>query len=192
MFRRRKNVPPYFRMPVPFNPVPGGHLTLSSSRPLCRFVLKGALTTSLDRADAEITHQYGPGIIHSYDNKIVVFNYETHETGVYHFHGEEGHAGIAGWDEGNNWLILGMERAEQQWYVGIVIDSAIAAGTTGRVEQTDHTWAGLGVEFNAYNPHDVELPVDLHVRWTRYPGWTEMGDPATDWVVEPWHWTECP
>jgi hypothetical protein len=79
-----------------------------------------------------------------------------------------------------------------QWYVGKVITAAIDAESSGTVEQTDCAWEGTGATFTAYNPHDIELPVDLHVRWTKYPGWSACGDPATDWIVEPWHWTECP
>jgi len=74
----------------------------------------------------------------------------------------------------------------QPWYLGKVITSAITAGSTGTVRMYNQAWSvtSPAVDFTVYNPHDVDLPVDLKVRWGRYPGWT-------GWVVEPWHFTEC-
>ena len=71
--------------------------------------------------------------------------------------------------------------------IGKVVTSAIASLATGTVRQYDQAWVvtSPAVDFTVINPHDIELPVGLKVRWSRYPGWT-------DWVVEPWHWTECP
>ncbi len=108
MYRKRKNVSPHFRMPVPYDPVTGRDHILSPNRPFCRFTLNAALSTADDRQDATITHQYGPGSMHSYSNKIIVFNMETKRTGVYAFSGQQDDAGIAAWDKDNNWLILCM------------------------------------------------------------------------------------
>lgn len=78
------------------------------------------------------------------------------------------------------------------WYIGKVKTAAIAAESSGTVEQCEYDWTGTGTDFTVYNPHGIELPLNWHVRWTKYPGWTACGDPATDWIVEPWHYTECP
>jgi len=163
---------------------------LSSSAPLCRFLLDTELTTSDDRAYAYITNQWGAGIMHSYSNKIVVFNPETSEEDVYMFSGEEGDAGLAMWDEGEKWVIISMEDTAAPWYIGKTTET-ITSETCGEVEQHSCDWTATGTTFNVYNPHDVDLPEDLKVRWTRYPLWVTCGTCTTDWIVEPWHFTEC-
>ena len=85
------------------------------------------------------------------------------------------------------------------WYVGKTT-AAIASGKTGSVLQYCESWsydeeteelvfAWVASDppqtFTVLNPHDIELPGDLKVRWTKYPCWT-------NWIVEPWQWTECP
>ena len=164
---------------------------LASSKPLCRFLLDEALTTADDRADAYITNQWGAGIMHSYDNKIVVFNPEATEAGTYMFSGDDGDAGLAMWDEGEKWVIVAMEDVSHPWYIGKVITAEIASEACGQVEECSCGWVATGNTFNVYNPHDVAWPVDFYVRWTRYPGWVSCGTCVTDWIVEPWTFTEC-
>ena len=97
--------------------------------------------------------------------------------------------------EGGDFIILGdigtgtsakarVMLARNKWYIGKVTGYIISAGGTGTVEQHKQTWEGTGITFAVLNPHDVDLQVGLKVRWTHYPGWT-------DWIVEPWHFTEC-
>jgi hypothetical protein len=78
-------------------------------------------------------------------------------------------------------------RGGQQFYIGKVSTAAIASEATGEVTQYDQLWqiTNPAVTFTVLNPHDIELPLDLKVRWTKYPGWTA-------WVCEPFHYTECP
>lgn len=190
MERRRHTPSPDFRLPQPFNSVKNDYAPLSPSAPLCRFLLTETMTTAMDRADAEITHQYGPGARHNYSDTIVVFNLETGEDGVYKWAGSVGDSGLAYWDQGQKWIILTMDETSG-WFVGKVKTSAIASGACGLVELYGYDWVATGLEYDVYNPHDVELPVDLKVRWTRYPGWSNMGTCETNWVVEPWHFTEC-
>lgn len=189
MYRPRRNATPGFRMPVTYDPVQGLDHTLAPNRPYCRFILDSDLTQEDDRAYAWLYNQWGPGNMHPYSNesktvgKICVFNYETEEEGVYKFQGLEGDAGLAVWDSENNWLIIDLGLGG--WYVGKVSGSTIAQdGGTGTVERHDHMWVASGQTFEVTNPHDISLPVDLKVRWTKYPGWD-------GWIVEPWHWTEC-
>ena len=54
------------------------------------------------------------------------------------------------------------------------------------VQQYNQLWVATSpaVTFTVVNPHDVQLPVGLKVKWQQYTGWT-------DWVVEPFHYTEC-
>ena len=83
-----------------------------------------------------------------------------------------------------NWMML--DGGGSQWYIGKVSEvGGIVAGGTGTVEQHSQTWAATGTFFEVLNPHDVALDLNLKVRWTHYPGWT-------DWIVEPWHYTICP
>lgn len=87
-----------------------------------------------------------------------------------------------------------VESGASIFYVGKVKTSAIESESCGTAEQYIYdsgSWVASGVTFDVYNPHDIELPVDLKVRWGHYPGWTECGTCETDWIVEPWHWTEC-
>lgn len=190
MFRRRAQPAPHFRLPQPFNSVQANDAPLSPSAPLCRFLLLEDLTTSMDRADAEITNQWGPGPRHNYSDTIKVFNLETHETDVYKFSGSEGDAGIAYWDQGQKWIILAMDDTSG-WFIGKVKTAEICSGTCGVVERYNYNWEATGIEYDVFNPHDICLPVDLKVRWTRYPGWSNMGTCTTNWLVEPWHYTEC-
>jgi len=61
----------------------------------------------------------------------------------------------------------------------------IIAGGTGNRRTAQSNMGGNGIFFEVLNPHDVALDLNLKVRWTHYPGWT-------DWIVEPWHYTICP
>jgi hypothetical protein len=164
---------------------------MSSGVPFCRFILDEDLTTADPKGYAYITNQWGPGIMHAYHNKIVVVNPETSEEGVYFFSGEKDEVGLAVWNEGENWVIVSMEDMAAQWYIGKVTGSDIVSETCGTVVQHECGWTATTNEFNVYNPHDVDLPVDLKVRWGKYPGWVSCGACVTDLIVEPWHWTEC-
>ena len=124
MQRKRHSPSPAFRLPQPFNSVTGQDHPLSPLAPFCRFKLLTELTTSLDRADAEITHQWGVGPRHNYSDTIKVLNLElganddpvadgeTAPTPSYKFSGAVGDAGIASWDQGQRWRILAMENAD--------------------------------------------------------------------------------
>lgn len=82
----------------------------------------------------------------------------------------------------------------QTWYVGKVINATIESEACGEVEQHIYdggAWVASGVTFDVYNPHGLDFPVDFKMRWTKYPGWTGCGTCATDWICEPWHFTEC-
>ena len=203
MYRKRKIPSPFFRVSTPFNPVPGQELTLSSSRPTCRFVLDEDLSTDDDKGYAYITHQYGPGIIHSYDNKICVLNplaFEEEDCEedcdqTYAFSGSEGDGGLAVWDTDNNWLIISM-LTQQQWFVGKVVEEEIDSESCGTVVQCvydveEGAWHETDKQFDVYNPHDVAWPVDFKVMWFKVPGWENCGDCETDWLISPWHFTEC-
>lgn len=186
MFRKKKHATPDFRMPSPYDGVSDRRGPLSASKPLCRFKLKETLTTSDDRAEAYILNQYSTWGIHSYSDKIVVWNLLKSD-GDYKFEGEIDDTGLAFWDSGYNWIIVEMQSGSHNFYLGKVTGSAIASEGTGTVIQHEQLWVPTSpaVTFTVLNPHDIELPVDLKVRWSKYPGWS-------DWIVEPWHWTECP
>jgi hypothetical protein len=114
---------------------------------------------------------------------------ETADTGVYRFSGDAGDAGLAVWDRDNNWLIVDMEEEDPAtaalWYVGKTT-GAIGAGSSGTAEMYTSGWTASGTYFTVANPHDIELPEGLKIRWTNaYYGWAA-------WVAEPWQWTECP
>ena len=94
---------------------------------------------------------------------------------------------------GTKWAIIRIPaEAVNLWYIGKVKTAAIAAESSGTVVQHNYDWTSAGTDFTVYNPHDIELPVGWKVRWSKYPGWTSCGTPATDWIVEPWQFTECP
>jgi len=185
-----------------FDSVVGQYLRLSSSRPTCRFVLDKDLSVDDAKGYAYITHQYGPGLIHSYDNKICVRNPNAfteedceEDCDTYAFSGSEGDAGLAVWDEGNDWLIISM-LTQQQWFIGKVVDAEIESESCGTVVQcvydpTEGPWYETEKEFTVYNPHDVAWPIGFKMRWTKYPGWTDCGTCETEWICEPWHFTEC-
>lgn len=112
MERRSHNPSPGFRMPQPFDSVKNDYAPLSPQAPLCRFKLTEALTTSMDRASAEITHQWGTGGKHNKADTIKVFNLECGAStgqGPWAFSGSVGDAGIARWDQGQKWILLTME-----------------------------------------------------------------------------------
>ena len=106
MFRKLRKTPPHFKIPTPYAPMTAEHQKLRSDKPLCRFTLDSALTTSAEHVQATITHQYGEGMAHSYDDTIVVLNTETASDGVYTFSGAEGDAGLAFWNTSHQWVIL--------------------------------------------------------------------------------------
>ena len=86
---------------------------------------------------------------------------------------------------GTKWAIIRIPADSSPWHIGVVITSAIAATASGTVEETNCSWVVNGTTYTVYNPHDIELPVGWHVRWTKYPT-------CDDWIVEPWQFTECP
>ena len=106
MFRKRKNPTPAYRTAVPYGPVRGEHHELRASKPYCRFLLDEALTDTTEKAVATITHQWGPGIAHSFDDKIVVYNLETESPGTYLGDMEAGEAGMALWDTSRKWILI--------------------------------------------------------------------------------------
>ena len=116
-YRKKHNPSPAFRMPQPFDSVKGMDAPLSPMAPFCRFKLLEALTTEMDRAKAEITHQWGVGPKHSFIDTIKAMNLEkgSEDEGTegyvasYVFSGAVGDAGIASWDQGQKWRILRME-----------------------------------------------------------------------------------
>lgn len=83
--------------------------------------------------------------------------------------------------------LMDLVKSSSMFYLGKVSGSAIDSEDTGTVTQYNQLWqvTSPAVTFTVLNPHDIQLPVDLKVRWSKYPGWTH-------WIVEPWHWTECP
>jgi len=133
VYRKRHNPSPAFRLPQPFNSVTGMDAPLSPMAPFCRFVLQETLTTSMDRANADITHQWGVGSRHNYSDTIVVLNLERGNVeDVYVFTGAEGDSGIACWDQGQRWRILCMENT----------------GLTGACLNEDHPGRGTPFEIN--------------------------------------------
>ncbi len=68
--------------------------------------------------------------------------------------------------------------------IGKVVQSTIAVNSLGYVEIYNELWEATGQTVEVLNPHEVELPVDLRVRWGPYPGWTHL-------VVEPFDYTQC-
>jgi hypothetical protein len=71
-----------------------------------------------------------------------------------------------------------------EMYLGKVSGSAIASGASGQAEQYGELWVAMSVFVTVLNPHDVELPSGLRIRWGTYPGWTSL-------VAEPFDYTEC-
>lgn len=70
------------------------------------------------------------------------------------------------------------------FYIG-KLKADLENGDTGIAIQYNEYWQSIGTEFNVYNPHEVNLPSGLRVRWSKYNGWSR-------YLVEPWEWTECP
>ena len=108
MYRKRRLVAPYYRVPAPYEPVEAEHASLRGDKPLCRFVLEEALTSSDATAKATIAHQWGQGSPHPRQNDIVVINPETDQDDVYMWEAEEDDAGLAYWDTSRAWVILMM------------------------------------------------------------------------------------
>jgi hypothetical protein len=132
MERRVHNPAPGFRMPQPFDSVKNDYAPLSPQAPFCRFKLTEALTTSMDRASADITHQWGVGARHNKADTIKVFNLEkgSDDEGtegyepVYVFSGAVGDSGIASWDQGQKWHIVYMLGGEQAGLVELCAQEA--------------------------------------------------------------------
>lgn len=80
----------------------------SPLKPFCRFTLNAALATSDASVAATITDQYGPGADHT-TTTITVYNFLTHDAGVYQYEGDSGDAGKAYWDSGTSWHVFDME-----------------------------------------------------------------------------------
>ena len=89
-----------------------------------------------------------------------------------------------------NWILLdsGEEAADPTyWYLGKTTQ-AIASLGNGTAELYTSGWTASGTTFTVHNPHDIELPSGLKIRWASqnvYYGWST-------YVAEPWQWTECP
>ena len=114
MFRKRKTIAPYFRLPNPTNPITGEAAYLyPPKKPYCRFTLLEALTPDDEVKNASITDadQWGPeAIYHCPDVIIHVHNQLTTVTDVYQFSGAIGDVGIALWDQNMEWRIISMLR----------------------------------------------------------------------------------
>lgn len=111
MFRKRKTVAPYFRLPNPSNPVSGSSEYLHPPfKPYCRFVLTETLTTADESKKAVLTtpEQWGPGMHHTPDVLIHVHNLLSADDVTYVFSGGIGDIGFAGWDRDNHWRIVSM------------------------------------------------------------------------------------
>ncbi len=110
MFRKRRNVSPGFRIPVPYDPFSGDHAPLNPPRKqYCDFILTAELDTSDETGEAEITEQYGNGQSHNVKTPIVIHNLREHTAATYVFEGDVGDYGRAVWIYENHWLILNME-----------------------------------------------------------------------------------
>lgn len=111
MYRKRRTVPPHFRLPVPYNPVSGSDAPLHPPfKPYCRFTLEEELTTSDEQVTArtEDKYQWGPGMYHCSDVILHVHNFAADGTDTYVFSGDEGDYGFAVWDRDNHWRIIWM------------------------------------------------------------------------------------
>ena len=112
MFRKRKTIAPYFRLPNPTNPITGdANYLYPPKKEFTRFVLTEAMTTEDENADAEIeqdSHSWGPEPIYHSPKKIHVHNQLTKVEDVYQFSGEIGDVGLASWDANMEWRILYM------------------------------------------------------------------------------------
>lgn len=115
-FRKTKTVSPYFKLPTPHNPVTGAWSPLSPASPYCRFVLDDdqSLDTATEKAYGRITHQWGPGARHSYDERVAIYNLlvteadeEAGTDAVYSCTVAAGESGFAVWDQGHRWVITG-------------------------------------------------------------------------------------
>lgn len=162
MYRKTHSTSPYFRMPSPHDPVTTNYAPLSMCAPYCRFVLLEDLTTEMDRAAAQITHQWGPGPRHSFSDTIKVFNFcleeEDEEAGtdaVYKFSGGVDAAGIAVWDQGQKWIIVEMNGAG-------TIGGCLAENHPGRGEEFDihlGTW-DAGAQKWIYDTENTVTAID--------------------------------
>lgn len=139
------------------------------------------LTPTFTRTEGEQTPTYDEHSAAAYDVALSLIGWIPEDTYVFVHRARNGQYVIT-------------SAANSTWYIGKVVDAAISSEACGTVEQHKYdsgAWVATGVEFDVYNPHDIELPIGLKVRWSHYPGWTECGTCETDWIVEPWHWTEC-
>lgn len=76
-------------------------------KPLVRFTLGGALTTSDASKSATITDEYGPGVDNT-SSSITVYNF-LNSGATYKYYGDSGDAGLALWDYGDQYRIIDME-----------------------------------------------------------------------------------
>ena len=75
----------------------------------CWFTLDEDLEESDASADATIEEQWGFGLTHR-DTSITVHNMPTHDSGVYHYYGDDGDWGMATYDDKEKkWRICDME-----------------------------------------------------------------------------------
>jgi hypothetical protein len=109
MFRKRRAVPPGFRIPVPFNPFTGKYAQFGPDlKGMCTFALTTELTTSDETAEAEILAQFGPGSPHDPSKTITVVNLWDPDESAYTFEGTVGKYGLAFWDTERTWIIAQM------------------------------------------------------------------------------------
>lgn len=135
MFRKQKNVSPYFRLPVPYNPVTGNDTYLHPPmKPYCRFILSDDLATDDEFQYATIgsdIQQWGPGMYHLKTLTIVVHNLLSKVEDVYEFSGSKDDVGIAVWDFDQHWRIIWLGRG------GGLIGGCLAENHPGRGEEFD-------------------------------------------------------
>lgn len=86
----------------------GAAATSTDHKPLIRFTLSAALTTTEASESAVITNQYGTGLTNS-ATAITVHNLLTSLANTYVFSGSTGYAGLAIWDSSNNYRIIQMQ-----------------------------------------------------------------------------------
>jgi hypothetical protein len=112
MYRKRHNPTASFKLPNPHDPVTGNWAPLSMSAPYCRATLDTAMTTADEKVYGHITHQWGPGARHSFQDRIAVYNFlvteatET-EAAVYLHSKEADEAVFCVWDASQKWVMVG-------------------------------------------------------------------------------------
>jgi hypothetical protein len=83
------------------------------------------------------------------------------------------------WDyERKLWTLGG-----SSFYIG-TLNADLENGDVGQATQCNEYWQSLNREFSVYNPHDINMPSGLKVRWSKYRG-------CSQYIVEPWEYGDC-